>query len=64
MFNISPTVAKLVAAGLALAALVATAFVDDPAVQLSLVGIAATLTGKEFLRRTGDVSRDAHADDL
>lgn len=65
MPDISPTVAKLVAATIAVIALVATAFVQDQSVQLALTGIASGLTGWQFMRRSGDVPVEGiHVDDM
>jgi hypothetical protein len=53
--NVSPSVAKLLAAAIAVAALVAAAFIKDTTVSHLLVAIASALVGKEFFSRTGDV---------
>jgi hypothetical protein len=60
----NPTVVKLVSAGLAIAALAATAFVSDPNVRASLFSIASGLAGWQFLPRAGDAPRSTHPDDL
>ena len=60
----SATTAKLVAAGLAIAALVASAFVHDATAQASLFSIASGLVGWQFLPRAGDAPRSTHPDDL
>jgi hypothetical protein len=60
----SPTVIKLVSAGLAIVALGVTAFVSDPDVRTSLFSIASGLIGWQFLPRAGDGPKSAHPDDM
>lgn len=60
----SPTIAKLVAAGLAIAALVASAFVSDADARASLFSIASGLVGWQFLPRVGDAPKSVHPDDM
>lgn len=60
----SPLVAKLIAAGLAIAAIAATHFVKDPTALTLLNGIAGVLLGKEFFGKTGDVAVLPHPDDM
>jgi hypothetical protein len=60
----NPTVAKLVAAGLAIAAIAVTHFVSDPTALALLHAIAGGLVGSQYVPRIGDAPRSVHPDDM
>lgn len=65
MLNVSPVVAKYIAAALAIAAVVASRYVVDGIGHDILLAIAGGLVGKEALSKTGDVTVvGVHQDDL
>lgn len=65
MLNINPTIAKLFAAALAIAAYVASAYVTEPAAQTALYSLAGALIGWQFAPRAGDVAlKGVNVDDL